>query len=319
MTPIARLARRIARMPATALPACAAALCLALIACAQPPTPQAAPHTPLLPSVATPTSPPTTLTPPAAASHPISAHPTPPPTPTAAPAPPSVAIPTPAAQPTPSAPPIFPPADVVFTQLTAGKTHACGLRESGGALCWGYDRYDYGSLDVPDETDFRQISAGLHFTCALRQDGTIACWGNNSAGQASPPQGSFSEIAAGNNHVCAIPISQGSPLELVCWGGTFPNGAETLPLDAPLSDIQAGGDSTCGLTPQADMACLSIERRLTEVTPGPFTQLAAGLAHICALREDGNALAKAAMITSKQPLRPPNSSKSPRAGDTPAA
>ena len=83
-------------------------------------------------------------------------------------------------------------------------------------------------------------------------------------------------------------MPQRSPPNLFCWGKAFPNGAETLPLDAPLSDIQSGG-STCGLTPQSDMACLSIANRATEITPGPFTQLAVGIEHICALRQDGSA------------------------------
>ena len=84
-------------------------------------------------------------------------------------------------------------------------------------------------------------------------------------------------------------MPQSSPIELLCWGALFPNGAESLPLDAPLSDIQVGGGSACGLTSQDDMACARMNRRLTEITPGPFTQLAVGVEHICALREDGSA------------------------------
>ena len=230
---------------------CAAiCLALALLACAQPPAPQ----------------------------------PTPLPTNAATPTPASAIQPAP-----PTTPPTSPPANVAFTQITAGKGHACGIRENATALCWGHDRNGYGSLAPPAQTAFRQISAGLNFTCGLRQDQTIACWGNNSAGQAAPPLGSFSEIAAGANHACALPLPQDSPPALLCWGRQFPNGAETLPLNVPVSDIQAGGDSTCGLTPQGDMACLRINQRLSEITPGPFTQLAAGLAHTCALREDGSA------------------------------
>ena len=283
MIPIARLARRIARLPATALPACAA-LCLALFACAQPPPPQATPPAPATPTHAPLPSPPPEPTP---------AQPTRLP---AAPAPPSVAIPTPAPTaplsptPTPSRQPTLPPADVAFTQISVGKTHACGLRENGAALCWGRDHHGHGSREVPAETAFRQISAGLHFTCGLRQDGTIACWGLNSDGQASPPKGAFSEIAASGGYACAIPISsQVAPPALTCWGTQFPNGAETLTPDAPISDIQAGGGSICWLTPQADVACLSIDSRLTEIISGPFTSLGVGLHHICALREDGSA------------------------------
>ena len=60
-------------------------------------------------------------------------------------------------------------------------------------------------------------------------------------------------------------------------------------MDATISGIQAGGGSICGLTPQADVACLSIDSRLTETIPGPFTSLGVGLHHVCALREDGSA------------------------------
>ena len=287
------------------LAALCAAICLTLFACSQPPTPQSlapAPAAtqpapaPLLPKpTPQPSSAPTQPAPlPTSAAIPSPpAQPTPSSTPTAAPAPPSVATPTPTAQPTPTPtptpPPTLPPADVAFTQITASKTYACGLRENATALCWGHDNGDYGILAPPAQTAFRQISAGLHFACGLRQDATIACWGRNSAGQASPPQGSFSEIATGGNHACAIPLPQSSPPGLICWGAPFPNGDETLPLDAPISDIKAGGGSTCGLTPQADMACAQMSRRLTEITPGPFSGLDVGLHHICALREDGSA------------------------------
>ena len=283
-----QLARLATRLPAAA-PLICAALCLALAAaCAQPPTPpQPAPlpaspaPDPSQPTRAAPAHPPrlpATPAPPAAALPPLIAQPTPSPAPM--PATPTLAIPTPV-----PAPPISAPADVAFTQITTGKNHACGLRENGAILCWGHD---YGNLDAPAQTDFRQISAGLNFSCALRQNAAIACWGDNSYRQADPPQGSFSEIATGARHACAL--SQSAPTKLICWGQDFPNGAETLPLNAPISDIQSGPGFTCGLTPQADMACVEMSQRLTEITPGPFTRLGVGLGHVCALRQDGSAL-----------------------------
>ena len=310
-------------LPRTA--ALCAAICLALAACAQPaPAPHPTPPTPLpatpAPFLATPSPaplpspppestptqparPPAAPPPPSPAVPPIAAQPPPSPAPTH----PSVAIPTPAIHPTtsPTAParqPLAPAAtpvaqidlpkyaeDVAFTQITVGATHACGLRENAAAICWGEDPNDHGILDVPAQTAFRQISAGVNFTCGLRQDQTIACWGNNSAGQATPPQGSFTEITAGPGYACAIPLPQGSPPALLCWGAPFPNGAEPLLAQLSLSDIQAGNRFACGLTPKADMACLSIERRLPEITPGPFASLGVGLNHVCALREHGSA------------------------------
>ena len=270
------------RLAALCAAALIATLALALSACAQPPTLQ---HTPL------PAAPSPMPLPPTAA--PISSarlQPAP-----AAPAPaPAPLPPTPANRPTstPSAPPTYPPADVAFTQIAVGKDHACGLRENGIALCWGRDPLNQGSLDAPAQTAFSQIAAGRHFTCGLRHDASIACWGRNLVVQTAPSQGAFSEIAASGTNACALPISQGSqgsPPELLCWGVGFANGAETLPLDAPISDIQMGKVFVCGLTPQADMVCLSIDGQPAEITRGPFAQLAVGIAHVCALREDGSA------------------------------
>ena len=84
-------------------------------------------------------------------------------------------------------------------------------------------------------------------------------------------------------------MPQDSRPHLLCWGEPFPNGAETLPLDAPIFDIQSEGGSTCGLTPQADMVCVQMHSRSTEITPGPFTRIGVGLQHVCALRDDGSA------------------------------
>ena len=276
-----------------------------------PPEPTPQPH--LAPTPAQPARPPAALAPTAAPAPPNiaipspAAQPTPPPTPAPAPippiaaqptpsptpshAPPSVAVPTPAAQ-TALAPPtpLYSPADVAFTQISAGKTHACGLRENGAAVCWKYNQRDSADLNPPDQTAFRQISAGQNFTCALRQDAAIACWGDNSYGQASPPQGEFTEISAGRYHACALPLPHSSRApQLICWGRQFPNGAETLTLDTPISNIQSGNKRTCGLTPKADMACLSTTGGPLEITPGPFTQISVGIAHICALRQNGSA------------------------------
>ena len=272
MSLIARLARRATRLPA-APPLICAALCLAFAAaCAQTPLPRPTPPAPLPTNVTTP------------------APQTPSSSPTAEPLPQTSPTPAPAAQPIPIPPtPTSPPADVVFTQISVGKHHACALRENGAIACWGRDLTNEGILDAPAATGFRQISAGLNFTCALRQDATIVCWGGNDGGKADPPQGSFSEITAGGNHACALPLPQASPPGLICWGAQFPNGAETLPMDALLSSIQSGSGSTCGLTPQADMVCVRMSQRLTEITPGPFARLDVGILHVCALREDGSA------------------------------
>ena len=159
--------------------------------------------------------------------------------------------------------------------------HACGLQADGSALCWGNSIN--GSLNVPVDLAFRQISAGLNFTCGLRIDHSIACWGENDVGQSSPPNDRFSEIAAGRDHVCAL--DDGA---LICWGRNFPNGPLTIQGIPLLSAIQAGFGFTCGLTPNSDMACWHNGAGELAIIPGPFTKLAAGLHHACAIKSDAS-------------------------------
>ena len=189
-------------------------------------------------------------------------------------------MPTPTPTPVPAFAPL--PAAAQFTQIALGKTHACGLQADGTALCWGLDFRD--SLATPGgNLTFSRISAGLNFTCALRIDGAIACWGQNNHGQASPPNGRFDEIAASHSHACAL--DDGA---LMCWGAGFPDNAESIQGIPPLSGIQAGFGFTCGLTPDADMACLDNGDSELAITPGPFTSLGVGLHHVCAIRTNGS-------------------------------
>jgi hypothetical protein len=66
--------------------------------------------------------------------------------------------------------------------------------ETDGTLaCWG-DNY-FGQATPPDGA-FSQVSAGFYHTCGVRTDGTLACWGYNLHGQATPPAGTIVIVKA---------------------------------------------------------------------------------------------------------------------------
>ena len=72
----------------------------------------------------------------------------------------------------------------VFTTVSAGQWHSCGLRIDRTAACWGDNRV--GQTDAPAGV-FTTISAGHWHTCAIRSDGSVTCWGNNVYGESTPP------------------------------------------------------------------------------------------------------------------------------------
>jgi alpha-tubulin suppressor-like RCC1 family protein len=174
----------------------------------------------------------------------------------------------------------------VFTDITAGGSHTCGLSAAGKALCWGSDNDGQlgngsgaGESQEPAAVDttmlFVALSAGGSHGCGLTVDGAVWCWGRNEEGQLgggssggpeqSPVAVSTSEffvrIATGRNHTCGLNAKG----EAFCWGsdqqdqlgdgGDSEDSPSPVPVDmAPLGDgsgfvqLVSGDDHVCGLT-----------------------------------------------------------------------
>lgn len=76
---------------------------------------------------------------------------------------------------------------LVFSAITVGYHHSCGLTTSGAAYCWGYNSLaslgdgtrgeQWVPTAVAGNLSFVKIGAGYYHTCALTGQGAVYCWG----------------------------------------------------------------------------------------------------------------------------------------------
>lgn len=125
----------------------------------------------------------------------------------------------------------------LFSSLSMGGAHVCGLTFDASAYCWGWNRYGQlgnGSTDhsstpvaVGGSLRWRLITSGEFHSCGLTQDSALYCWGNNTYGQfgngsisdASSPQliaapGTYVHVTAGGRHTCGVTVVASA----FCWG-----------------------------------------------------------------------------------------------------
>lgn len=171
----------------------------------------------------------------------------------------------------------------VFTSITLGQHHTCGVATDGRAYCWGWNRWgqlgvgstaDFGLPDpVAGGLSFAQLSAGFYHTCGLTPTGEAWCWGDNAQGQ----------LGTGGNDQGIVPARVAG--------------------DLVFGEISAGGFHTCGLTADGRAYCWglnylgqlgvgdAVNRTVPVAVAGDrrFTRIAAGGMHSCAVDADGQA------------------------------
>jgi hypothetical protein len=237
-----------------------------------------------------------------------------------------------------------------LTSVTVGDSVACGLDAQGRAYCWGDNSYGeigngvsiVGSSTLPArvtgplamQATFASVAAGRTHVCALDAGGRAYCWGADSAYQlgngdelrvnSSTPipvrdtMTSYSAIAAGRAHTCAIRASDGVA---VCWGangvgqlgrGTFGDSSDVpMPVlgGQRFTQLSTSADFTCGLTTGGTIYCWGYDmtdaggihrvsgqtgQAADSITASPaalsgtgYVSVAAGWNHACALTAAG--------------------------------
>jgi alpha-tubulin suppressor-like RCC1 family protein len=172
--------------------------------------------------------------------------------------------------------------DSDWVQVSAGSGHTCGLKQDGRLFCWGAGTSlgagDIAGSRVPvqevtEAIDWEQVSAGLAHTCAVKQDGRLFCWGFGADGrlgnddtevsrapvQEATAATDWEQVSTGSAHTCAVKQNG----ELFCWG----SGA----------DGRLGNDDTAASLVPVQEATGAAD----------WTQVSAGLAHTCAVKDDG--------------------------------
>jgi alpha-tubulin suppressor-like RCC1 family protein len=165
-----------------------------------------------------------------------------------------------------------------FTDLSAGRTHACAIDAERRAFCWGPNTH--GQLGTPVEESlgrpvlvseslrFDSISAGSHYTCGVTTDHELYCWGTNRNGKLGDGTNTqrnaptlvagdieWSSVSTGASHTCGLSTSG----QAYCWGsnksgenlGTGLIGDKWTPQpvsgDHDFAQISVGLDHTCAL------------------------------------------------------------------------
>lgn len=187
--------------------------------------------------------------------------------------------------------------------LAAYSTGACALTESDVLRCWGKRRATPSTIQEP--STFKRVALATVTECAIRSDDTLWCW-TYVAPTPTQIAGSYSDIAVGDFHRCAITTGGA----LVCWGNNS-NGelglGDTNPRTTPTQvgsatnwvDVEASDRHTCAIDSGGVLYCwgaapgLGNDAPLSSTTPMvmndgmTFKGLAVSSFVTAAVRSDG--------------------------------
>ena len=135
---------------------------------------------------------------------------------------------------------------------------------------------------LPNPEAFVQIAAGENHSCALKHDGQVLCWGPNDQGQLDVPSGvRFRQITSGWRFSCGIRTDGG----ITCWGRN--NHKQTEAPEGEYTALDAGWEHVCAIS-RVGATCWgrNANGRATPPTGVLFKAIGSGAEHSCGLTLD---------------------------------
>lgn len=181
-------------------------------------------------------------------------------------------------------------ADSLFMSVSRVTGGGCALTASGQAWCWGQNFGALGDGSTTPQPSPVPIGGALRFThldknsshsCGITTDGALYCWGGNRWGQLVAGEVPF-------NNCCDVvttptaTVATGTYIDVAVGGNDF-----TCAIRAD-GQVECAGYNGNGLL--GDNSAISHRGTLAPVAGGLMaTQIAAGIAAVCALATDGSA------------------------------
>lgn len=127
---------------------------------------------------------------------------------------------------------------------------------------------------------YSQVAAGNAHTCAIvAESGRAECWGDNGYGQAASQAGPFSFVETGGGQSCGILQADSS---VVCWGQN--DYGQGSPPAGAFTSLSIGMFHTCGILVDGSVDCWGYGLAgSTDSQVGPYSAVTVDYFHSCGL------------------------------------
>ena len=129
------------------------------------------------------------------------------------------------------------------------------------------------------------LDAGTSHGCAVQPDQSLSCWGNDTAGEATPPAGSFTQVATGYGYSCALPVSGA----VTCWGKSSSEAVALAP-STTFAKVSVGAFTACGIALDGSIDCWGRNQygQTTNEPAGSYVDVSIEQNHVCAVSTTGS-------------------------------